>query len=143
MGTEAEPWSRSTETDGSVVYHRVIRARVASHVTGVRALRPATEEDPWASSGPGTWLIMAAVFVVLFGSKKLPDAARSIGRSMRIFKAETKGLREDDDKHRGRSRQSPPPRRRPSRHPASSPTSAGSASPTTAARQFLRPLTGP
>ena len=34
--------------------------------------------------------------MVLFGSKKLPDAARSIGRSMRIFKAETKGLREDD-----------------------------------------------
>ena len=39
------------------------------------------------------WLILALVFVVLFGYKKLPDASRSIGRSMRIFKAETKGLR--------------------------------------------------
>ena len=39
-----------------------------------------------------------AVFVLLFGSKKLPDAARSLGRSMRIFKAETKGLRDDDKK---------------------------------------------
>jgi TatA/E family protein of Tat protein translocase len=37
-----------------------------------------------------------AVLVVLFGSKKLPDAARSLGRSMRIFKSETKGLRSDD-----------------------------------------------
>lgn len=37
-----------------------------------------------------------AVLVLLFGSKKLPDAARSLGRSMRIFKAETKGLRHDE-----------------------------------------------
>ena len=36
-----------------------------------------------------------AVLVLLFGSRKLPDAARSLGRSMRIFKAETKGLRDD------------------------------------------------
>jgi sec-independent protein translocase protein TatA len=38
-----------------------------------------------------------AVVVLLFGSKKLPDAARSLGRSMRIFKSETKGLRSGDD----------------------------------------------
>jgi len=37
-----------------------------------------------------------AVLVLLFGSKKLPDAARSLGRSMRIFKSETKGLRGDE-----------------------------------------------
>jgi sec-independent protein translocase protein TatA len=42
-------------------------------------------------------IIIALVVIVLFGSKKLPDAARSIGRSLRIFKAETKGLRGDDD----------------------------------------------
>jgi sec-independent protein translocase protein TatA len=41
-------------------------------------------------------LIIAVVILVLFGSKKLPDAARSLGRSLRIFKAETKGLRGDD-----------------------------------------------
>jgi sec-independent protein translocase protein TatA len=39
-----------------------------------------------------------AVLVLLFGTKKLPDAARSLGRSMRIFKSETKGLRSDDAK---------------------------------------------
>ncbi|MCO6004185.1 Sec-independent protein translocase subunit TatA [Actinoallomurus purpureus] len=43
------------------------------------------------------WLIVIAVFVVLFGSAKLPQAARSLGRSMRIFKSETRGLMTDDD----------------------------------------------
>jgi sec-independent protein translocase protein TatA len=38
------------------------------------------------------------VIVVIFGSKRLPDAARSLGRSMRIMKAETKGLMDDDKK---------------------------------------------
>lgn len=40
--------------------------------------------------------ILIGIVVLLFGSKKLPDAARGIGRSLRIFKAETKGLMEDD-----------------------------------------------
>jgi sec-independent protein translocase protein TatA len=42
------------------------------------------------------WLIIIAVFIVLFGAKRLPDAARSLGRSLRIIKAETRGLAEDD-----------------------------------------------
>jgi sec-independent protein translocase protein TatA len=37
-------------------------------------------------------LILVLVIVLLFGAKRLPDAARSVGRSLRIFKAETKGL---------------------------------------------------
>lgn len=45
---------------------------------------------------PWHLLIVAVVFVVLFGAKKLPDAARSIGRSMRILKAEVKTLHEDE-----------------------------------------------
>jgi len=36
------------------------------------------------------------VFVLLFGARRLPDAARSLGRSMRILKAETGALRDDD-----------------------------------------------
>lgn len=40
-------------------------------------------------------VIIAVVILALFGYKKLPDAARAVGRSMRIFKAETRGLRED------------------------------------------------
>ncbi|MFM8598169.1 MAG: Sec-independent protein translocase subunit TatA [Mycobacterium sp.] len=41
---------------------------------------------------PWHWLILLLVVVVLFGSKRLPDAARSLGRSMRIFKSEVKEL---------------------------------------------------
>jgi sec-independent protein translocase protein TatA len=42
------------------------------------------------------WLIILLLVVLLFGAKRLPDAARSIGRSLRIFKAETKGLVEGE-----------------------------------------------
>ncbi len=41
-------------------------------------------------------LILVLVVVLLFGAKRLPDAARSVGRSLRIFKAETKGLVDGD-----------------------------------------------
>lgn len=41
-------------------------------------------------------IVLIAIVLLLFGSKKLPDAARGIGRSLRIFKAETKGLIDDD-----------------------------------------------
>ncbi len=42
-------------------------------------------------------IIVAVVIMVLFGAKRLPDSARALGRSMRILKAETKGLHSDDD----------------------------------------------
>ncbi|MDZ7576764.1 MAG: twin-arginine translocase TatA/TatE family subunit [Candidatus Nanopelagicales bacterium] len=42
-------------------------------------------------------IIIVLLALLLFGGyKKLPDAARGIGRSLRIFKAETKGLVEDE-----------------------------------------------
>ena len=41
-------------------------------------------------------LVMVVLLVLLFGAKRLPDAARSLGRSMRILKAETRGLTEED-----------------------------------------------
>lgn len=43
-------------------------------------------------------IILVVLVLLLFGSKKLPDAARSLGRSLRIFKAETKALVDEDDK---------------------------------------------
>ena len=48
---------------------------------------------------PGGWelILVVLVIMVLFGAKRLPDASRSLGRSLRIFKAETKGLRDDND----------------------------------------------
>jgi sec-independent protein translocase protein TatA len=42
-------------------------------------------------------LILLIVILVLFGAKRLPGAARSLGQSLRIFKAETKGLRGEDE----------------------------------------------
>jgi sec-independent protein translocase protein TatA len=42
-------------------------------------------------------LIIAIVVLVLFGSRKMPDAARSLGRSMRILKAEVSKIHDDDD----------------------------------------------
>ena len=41
--------------------------------------------------------IIAILFVVLFGSRKLPGAARSLGQSMRILKKEVSGLHEEDE----------------------------------------------
>lgn len=46
--------------------------------------------------GPWELLIIAGVVILLFGARKMPDMARSLGRSMRILKAETKGLRNDE-----------------------------------------------
>ena len=46
---------------------------------------------------PWHLLIIAVIFVMLFGAKKLPDSARALGRSLRIFKAETSGLRHDEN----------------------------------------------
>ncbi|WP_281370584.1 Sec-independent protein translocase subunit TatA [Nocardioides stalactiti] len=42
------------------------------------------------------WLIVLAIFVLVFGAAKLPDLARGTGQALRIFKAETKGLKDDD-----------------------------------------------
>ncbi|MDP9092789.1 MAG: Sec-independent protein translocase subunit TatA [Actinomycetota bacterium] len=48
------------------------------------------------ADAPWHWFILVIVVVALFGYKRLPDAARSLGRSMRIFKTEIKGMTEDD-----------------------------------------------
>jgi len=42
-------------------------------------------------------IVFVVVLVLLFGAKRLPDAARSLGRSLRIIKAETKGLVDDNN----------------------------------------------
>lgn len=42
-------------------------------------------------------LVLLLALLLFGGFKKLPDAARGVGRSLRIFKAETKGLVDDDD----------------------------------------------
>ncbi|MBA3906356.1 MAG: Sec-independent protein translocase subunit TatA [Pseudonocardiales bacterium] len=46
----------------------------------------------------GGWeiVIILGVLVLLFGAKRLPDMARSIGQSARVMKGEMKGLKDDD-----------------------------------------------
>jgi sec-independent protein translocase protein TatA len=48
------------------------------------------------AEAPWHWVILGIVVIALFGYKKLPDAARAAGRSLRIFKTEIKGMSEDD-----------------------------------------------
>src|SRR5260370_3882152 len=54
-------------------------------------------DSPWKI------LIVALVIIVLFGSKKLPSAARSLGQSMRILQKEVQGLHEDEPQSRPRA----------------------------------------
>ncbi|MEV7391115.1 MULTISPECIES: Sec-independent protein translocase subunit TatA [Streptomyces] len=44
---------------------------------------------------PWHLLILVVVILLVFGSKKLPDMARSLGKSARILKSEAKAMKED------------------------------------------------
>ena len=55
---------------------------------------------------PELILIILAV-LLLFGYKKLPDASRSMGRSLRIFKSEMKGMKDDDVRAKDEARTTP------------------------------------
>ena len=46
---------------------------------------------------PWHLLVVAIVVILLFGSKKLPEAARGLGKSMRILKSEAKAMKEESD----------------------------------------------
>ncbi|MFF4956546.1 Sec-independent protein translocase subunit TatA [Streptomyces sp. NPDC001222] len=45
---------------------------------------------------PWHLLIVAIVVIMVFGSKKLPDTARALGKSMRILKSEAKAMKDED-----------------------------------------------
>jgi sec-independent protein translocase protein TatA len=51
-------------------------------------------DSPWKI------LIIAVVLIILFGGRKMPDAARSLGRSMRILKAEVSDLHHDHEEEK-------------------------------------------
>ena len=42
-------------------------------------------------------VVLLVLVLLIFGSSKLPDIARSVGQSMKVFKKEIKDLREDDE----------------------------------------------
>ena len=52
---------------------------------------------PLIGIGPPEIILVLLVLLLLFGARKLPELARGTGRALRIFKAETKGLLEDED----------------------------------------------
>lgn len=58
-------------------------------------------------------LIILVVVIILFGAKRLPDAARGVGKSLRIFKSEAKAMRDenkdkDDESADGEAQAAPP-----------------------------------
>ncbi|MEO9220703.1 MAG: Sec-independent protein translocase subunit TatA [Mycobacteriaceae bacterium] len=82
------------------------------------------------------WMIVLVVLVVLFGAKRLPDASRSLGRSLRIFKSEmqemgTDGKKSDADRREGdhAGPQQPPATPAPQQLPAAPPVVPAAAPP--------------
>ncbi|RTL68477.1 MAG: Sec-independent protein translocase subunit TatA [Pseudonocardiaceae bacterium] len=77
----------------------------------------------------GGWeiVIIIGVLVLLFGAKKLPDMARSVGQSARVFKGEMKGMKKDDEASDASDKATPPPAQLPP--PPSTPPAAGGTTP--------------
>ncbi|HEY5457421.1 MAG TPA: Sec-independent protein translocase subunit TatA [Acidothermaceae bacterium] len=69
---------------------------------------------------PEIWIALVIVGFLIFGAKRMPDAARGLGRSLRIFKAETKGLLTDDEQ----KAPAPPPLQIPASAPVQAPVYA-------------------
>ncbi|AEA25477.1 Sec-independent protein translocase protein tatA/E-like protein [Pseudonocardia dioxanivorans CB1190] len=71
----------------------------------------------------GGWeiVIIIGVLVLLFGAKKLPDMARSVGQSARVFKGEMKGMKSDDEARDAGAAPQTPPAALPPTPPAAAP----------------------
>jgi len=67
----------------------------------------------------GGWeiVILVVVVLLLFGAKKLPDMARSVGQSARIFKGEMKGMKNDDKSADAQASPAPPTQAPPAQLP--------------------------
>lgn len=65
----------------------------------------------------GPVLIVLLLGILIFGSSRLPGAARSLGQSMRILKAEAKGLKEDEQASKGPEAHAPVPKQLPESTP--------------------------
>lgn len=73
------------------------------------------------------WIVILAIVILIFGAAKLPDLARGTGQALRIFKSETKGLRDDDDDDKPTPEPTPA-----SELPAQTPTQAAESADTSA-----------
>jgi sec-independent protein translocase protein TatA len=93
-------------------------------------------DSPWKI------LIVAVVIIVLFGSKKLPDAARSLGKSMRILKTEVGSMHDDEPDAKAKSEPAVqyPPAELTAAPPAPAPAAAADQSQLDALQQQIRDL---
>ena len=90
---------------------------------------------------PGFWIVMIVLLLLLFGAKRLPDLSRSVGRSLRIFKAETDGLKSDGEATAAADVPTPPAAVAATPVAASAPPVATPA-PAAEARYLMDPVTG-
>lgn len=69
--------------------------------------------------GPMEWILILLVLILLFGAKKLPDTAKALGQSLRLFKKETSKMSDEDEARQTVQAQAEPVtrRRRRSRRP--------------------------
>lgn len=74
-------------------------------------------------------LIIALVVILLFGATKLPQMARSLGQSARVFKAEARGMKEDEEKAKQAKDDPGQPSQLPSSEKKESPTATPSEQP--------------
>ncbi len=89
---------------------------------------------------PAFWILILIV-LLLFGAQRLPDLARGVGRSLRIFKAETDGLKSDLQSGAGTDTDAPPAVSSAPAAPAVTPPPPAPAQPA-APRYLIDPVTG-
>lgn len=93
------------------------------------------------SLGGWEFVLLIGVLVLLFGARKLPDMARSIGQSARVFKGEMKGMKSDEQPTEAAPEQQPQPQPQP--QPAQAPPAqlpAGTSSATPQASPAGQPI---
>ena len=127
---------RSARRPGAAADGQTSPEQIALPAPGADRFRTYTERTSREESQSWTWHLQRMAldhrghrsFVALFGAAKLPIFARSLGQSMRIFKSEVRGLKEDDEAAAapaaGDRRRAARRRRRPPRPPVATPAAA-------------------
>ena len=92
-GRDLLHWGPRTPPPGG---DRAVDSVATNHYPCGPAGPHATTPEAEAMPGGWEWLIIIGVLVLLFGAKRLPEMARSVGQSARVFKGEMKGLKDDD-----------------------------------------------
>ena len=93
---------------------------------------------------PSEWIIVLIVgLLLLFSAKKLPDMARGLGQSMRIFRAETRGLKDDEAQRQAAPRVEGAPAQTPTTAAPQAPATPAAATPAVNQTVAPAPVQGP